>query len=429
MSKQEKKSLVPELRFPEFRDTGEWTVKPFEEVFKRLTTKNAENNQNALTISAQQGLVSQLEYFNKQVAAKDLSGYYLLHKGDFAYNKSYSQGYPMGAIKPLKLYDKGVVSTLYICFRTKKGFSCSFFEHYFETGLINPEIGKIAQEGGRAHGLLNVSVTEFFKDVNLPVTDPKEQQKIADCLTSIDKLITAQTQKLDTLKTHKKGLMQQLFPAEGETVPKLRFPEFRDTGEWMEYQLGQCLSRHPEYGINAPAVPYSDKLPRYLRITDISEDGEIRQDQKVSVGKGVIDENYLDEGDVVLARTGASVGKAYKYRLKDGKLVFAGFLIRVKPDVKKLNSELLFQFLSTEQYWHWVNLTSARSGQPGINGNEYSLLPIPLPPTLNEQQKIADCLASVDELITVQTQKVDALKAYKKGLMQQLFPVMGEVNS
>lgn len=209
-------------------------------------------------------------------------------------------------------------------------------------------------------------------------------------------------------------------------VPTLRFPEFRGKAEWMKYQLGQCLLRHPEYGINAPAVPYSNNLPRYLRITDISEDGEIRQDQKVSVAKGVIDENYLDDGDVVLARTGASVGKAYKYRLKDGKLVFAGFLIRVKPDTRKLNSELLFQFLSTEQYWHWVNLTSARSGQPGINGNEYSLLPIPLPPTLNEQQKIADCLASIDDLITTQTQKLDTLKTHKKGLMLQLFPAEGE---
>jgi len=215
-------------------------------------------------------------------------------------------------------------------------------------------------------------------------------------------------------------------PTEKALVPELRFPEFLDAGEWTKYKLGQCLSRHPEYGINAPAVPYSDNLPTYLRITDISEDGKIRQDQKVSVAKDVTDENYLDEGDIVLARTGASVGKAYKYRAKDGKLVFAGFLIRIKPNIKKLNSELLFQFLSTEQYWRWVKLTSARSGQPGVNGNEYSLLPIPLPPEIEEQQKIADCLSSIDDLITAYTQKHDALKTHKKGLMQQLFPAEGE---
>ncbi len=100
---EKKQGLVPKLRFPEFREAGEWEVKPFEEGFKRLTNKNIENNKNVLTISAQLGLVSQLEYFNKKVAAKDLSGYYLLHRGDFAYNKSYSNGYPMGAIKPAKV--------------------------------------------------------------------------------------------------------------------------------------------------------------------------------------------------------------------------------------------------------------------------------------------------------------------------------------
>lgn len=209
-------------------------------------------------------------------------------------------------------------------------------------------------------------------------------------------------------------------------VPKLRFPEFQDAGEWIQFELGNCLSRHPEYGINAPAVPYTKNLPTYLRITDISEDGNIRQNQKVSVAKKVTDENYLCNGDIVLARTGASVGKSYKYKNTDGELVFAGFLIRVRPNEKKLNSELLFQYLSTEQYWRWVDFSSTRSGQPGINGNEYALLPVPLPPALKEQQKIADCLSSIDDLLTAQTHKVDALKVHKKGLMQQLFPAEGE---
>ncbi|MBK1706093.1 restriction endonuclease subunit S [Halochromatium glycolicum] len=205
-------------------------------------------------------------------------------------------------------------------------------------------------------------------------------------------------------------------------VPRLRFPEFREAGEWEETTLGQNLSRQPEYGINAPAVTYSDELPTYLRITDISDDGQIRQDQKVSIAKKITDENYLNAGDIVLARTGTSVGKAYKYRNEDGRLVFAGFLIRVRPDKSKINSELLFQFLSTGKYWRWVAFTSTRSGQPGINGTEYASLPIQLPPTLKEQEKIAACLSSLDTLIAAQAEKLNALKAHKKGLMQQLFP-------
>lgn len=217
-----------------------------------------------------------------------------------------------------------------------------------------------------------------------------------------------------------------------ELKPRLRFPKFRNAGEWEEKRLGELLLEHPDYGVNAPAVPYSKDLPTYLRITDISDEGYFICDKKSSVAIKVADENYLSDGDIVLARTGASVGKSYKFRKEDGKLVFAGFLIRIKPDPKKINSTFLFNFLYTQQYWNWVIVTSARSGQPGINGNEYATLSIPVPPyggesdSLSEQQKIADCLSSIDDRITAETQKLDTLKAHKKGLMQQLFPAEGE---
>lgn len=188
-----------------------WEEKHFGNVFDRIASKNKENNQNVLTISAQQGLISQLEYFNKSVSAKDVSGYYLLNKGDFAYNKSYSQGYPMGAIKLLKRYEKGVVSTLYICFRPKKGYCESFFDQYFDAGLLNREIAKIAQEGARNHGLLNVSVKEFFDDIKMYVPHLKEQQKIAAFLQSIDKKIDAVALQIEQTKLFKKGLLQQMF--------------------------------------------------------------------------------------------------------------------------------------------------------------------------------------------------------------------------
>ncbi len=209
-------------------------------------------------------------------------------------------------------------------------------------------------------------------------------------------------------------------------VPKLRFPEFRNAPEWEVKPLGESLLRHPEYGVNEPAVPYSDNLPTYLRITDISEDGRFLRNSRTSVDIDASDHNFLHEGDIALARTGASVGKSYKYRAEDGPLVFAGFLIRIRPNKAKIVSDFVSHFLFTEQYWRWVNFTSARSGQPGINGSEYALLPVPTPPLRDEQQKIADCLSSIDELITAQTQKLDALKAHKKGLMQQLFPAEGE---
>ncbi|HGO5301503.1 TPA: restriction endonuclease subunit S [Vibrio harveyi] len=199
-----------------FKDEGgnafpEWKEKRFGDIFTRVTTKNKENNENVLTISAQKGLISQLEYFNKSVAAKDVSGYYLLHKGDFAYNKSYSQGYPMGAIKPLKRYEKGVVSTLYICFRPKSQFSEAFFEQFFDAGMLNREIAKIAQEGARNHGLLNVSVKEFFDDIKLTVPCIEEQKKIAQFLQVVDAKIETVEEQIEQTKKFKKGLLQQMF--------------------------------------------------------------------------------------------------------------------------------------------------------------------------------------------------------------------------
>jgi type I restriction enzyme, S subunit len=256
-----------------------------------------------------------------------------------------------------------------------------------------------------------------------------EQQKIAAFLSSLDDLIAAHNRKLEVLKKYKKGLMQLLFPVERETVSKLRFSKFWNLGEWGERALGDCLMDAPAYGMNAPAVPYSDQLPTYLRITDISEDGYFLADQKKSIAVNVYPNDYLLDGDIVLVRTGASVGKSYRYRIKDGALVFAGFLIRIRPDRGIVDPGFVSQFLTTERYWKWVEKNSARSGQPGINGNEYASLLIPLPSigdirtSLAEQKHIAFFLSSLDDLIAAQTAKIDELREHKKGLIRDLFPV------
>ena len=208
-------------------------------------------------------------------------------------------------------------------------------------------------------------------------------------------------------------------------IPALRFPEFQDTEGWKEYILGDFLLEQPRYGINAPAVPFLEELPTYIRITDISENGCFLPNPKVSVNHGAINDFYLNIGDLVFARTGASVGKCYKYKEKDGKLVFAGFLIKVSPDQTRLSSDFLFQFTFTQQYWKWIDLTSTRSGQPGINSKELASMELYLP-VKDEQQKIADCLSSLDDLIEATAQKVRALEKHKKGLMQQLFPAEGK---
>lgn len=191
---------------------GTWQYLDFDELFERVTRKNKIGNTNVLTISGQNGLISQREYFNKSVASENLAGYTLLERNEFAYNKSYSAGYPMGAIKPLLAYDEGVVSSLYICFRIKNDVDADFhfFRHYFEAGLLNEEISGIAQEGARNHGLLNVGIGDFFK-LRLHVPLLPVQRKIAEAIDVAEAEELLFESQLERFQIEKRALMQQLL--------------------------------------------------------------------------------------------------------------------------------------------------------------------------------------------------------------------------
>jgi len=255
-----------------------------------------------------------------------------------------------------------------------------------------------------------ISKTNIAK-LKLPIPPLPEQQAIASALSDVDALITALEQLITKKRNIKQGAMQQLLTG------KKRLPGF--SGEWEAKRLGDCLSKNPDYGINAPSVPYSDNLPVYIRITDISDDGRFMPEKITSVDNINSNNYFLEKDDLVFARTGASTGKTYLYNPKDGKLVFAGFLIRVKVDSQKLHPQFLKSYTETTMYWNWVNIMSMRSGQPGINGNEYSQLPILLPP-LPEQTAIATILSDMDTEIEALEQKRDKYRALKQGMMQEL---------
>jgi type I restriction enzyme S subunit len=188
---------------------------------------------------------------------------------------------------------------------------------------------------------------------------------------------------------------------------------------WDNMSLKSALKEPPKYGINAAAVPLQGDLPVYIRITDISEDGYFKPTEKVGVNSSLSNLYKLKSDDIVLARTGASVGKSYLYRESDGELVFAGFLIKVSPNTEMLNPEFLFQYFKTEQYWAWIIVNSMRSGQPGVNGNEFASLIIPLP-KIEEQTAIANALSDVDALLTELQNLIAKKQAIKTATMQQL---------
>jgi type I restriction enzyme S subunit len=189
--------------------------------------------------------------------------------------------------------------------------------------------------------------------------------------------------------------------------------------DWKVRPLQACLREKPSYGINAAAVPFSLALPAYIRITDITDEGRYQPQGKVCVNHPHASSYFLMEGDLVLARTGASVGKAYRYRATDGPLVYAGFLIKVTPDPSILLPGYLEALLRTDYYRNWITVMSMRSGQPGINGQEYGILLLPIPSPA-EQHAIATALSDVDGLIAGLEGLLAKKRALKQGAMQQL---------
>jgi type I restriction enzyme S subunit len=190
-------------------------------------------------------------------------------------------------------------------------------------------------------------------------------------------------------------------------------------GDWDIKKLRDCCLVKGEYGINAPAVEFSYDLPAYLRITDIDDYGNYSIDKKASVGDPNFEQFILKNGDIVFARTGATVGKTYLYKPTDGTLVFAGFLIRFRANENLLTSQHLKYFTETKHYWDWVKTVSMRSGQPGINAEEYASLKIPLPP-LPEQRAIAKVLSTADAAIHTTEKLIAQKELRKKWLMRQL---------
>ena len=381
-------ALVPALRFEGFSDP--WEQRKLGEVAHRVIRKNEEGMSDLpLTISAQHGLVDQRDFFNSQVASRDMRGYYLLERGEFAYNKSTSSDSPWGAIKRLTEYEKGCLSTLYICFGLDEG-DPDFLVTYYETSRWHRGIRMIAAEGARNHGLLNIAPGDFFEtELTLP-GKIEEQTAIGALFAKLDSLIALHQRKHEKLKTVKQSLLEKMFPKEGEDVPEIRFEGFTDP--WEQRRLGEISE---SYSGGTPSVGnesyYGGDIP-FIRSAEISSDStELRLTEK---GLDNSSAALVESGCVLYALYGATSGEVAISRIR-GAINQA--ILAIVPS-KNNNAEFIAAWLRREK--PKILDTYLQGGQGNLSGAIVKDLTLALP-SGEEQSRIGALFQKLDSLIAL----------------------------
>lgn len=421
MKPEPKRKLMPSLRFPEFQDAPEWEEKNLGNVSIFV---NERMPLEQLTLA---------EYISTENILPDYEGV-----------KTASKLPPTGSVTRFKTNDvlisnirpylkkvwlsnkEGGASNDVIVVRAKEKIN----DRYLSFILKNDAFIEYVMKGAKGVKMPRGDIS-LMKEYPLACPSIPEQQKIADCLSSLDDLIAAQGQKLSTLKSHKKGLMQQLFPAAGETLPPLRFPEFQDAPEWETATLDSKVIKVGS-GItpNGGEKNYKKKGRPFVRSQNVGW-GELILDDVAFIDEAThatFSATEIKMGDVLLNITGASIGRSAvaDSRIQGGNVNQHVCIIRLKT--KELSPEYLNQYLLSQYGQKQVDSFQAGGNRQGLNFAQVRSFAIPLPQDVDEQIKVAEFLLSIDEQIAAQSQKLDALKSHKKGLTQQLFPSPEEVD-
>lgn len=378
MDKKNKNPNVPNLRF----NNDPYKKYNLYEFATRVTRKNKDNVSNLpLTISAQYGLVDQVSFFNKTVASKDMSGYYLLKNGEFAYNKSYSNDYPWGAIKRLDLYDMGCLSTLYICFKTNDNIvNSNYLVHYFESSKWHKQVADIAGEGARNHGLLNIGVNDFFNTKHA-VPTIENQIKIAGFLDLIEKRIQTQIKIIDSYFSLSKAISNTLI---GQSKGNTR--------------LRECLNCYS-----------SNTMESVIKQEDLG-------DYPVYGANGIIKKinNYeIEYPSIAIVKDGSGVGKMFKLSGKYSILSTLNYLTS-KPGY---DIDYIYYALKQKSLKKYV----VGSGIPHIYFKDYEQEKIYIPQNELQQQNITSVLQSIDEEIGNEIKQLKNYELLKKYLLKNMF--------
>ena len=411
-----KKSDAPAIRFKGFSDA--WEQRKLEDYLTVSAEKNTGNiygRSDVLSVSGDYGIVNQIEFQGRSFAGASVSNYGVVQTGDVVYTKSPLNSNPYGIIKTNK-GKPGIVSTLYAVYHPKENAFSDFIQVYFEQhARMNNYMHPLVNKGAKND--MKVSAENALKG---PVCFPSriEQESISAFFSVLDNLITLHQRKFEKLTNVKKSMLEKMFPQNGSSYPEIRFKGFTDP--WEQRKLSEMCGTF-EYGLNAAAKEF-DGNNKYIRITDIDDASREFLLSDLSSPDICLDgmsKYLLSSGDIVFARTGASVGKTYIYRENDGIVYFAGFLIRAKVNQDN-DAEFVFQSTLSPSYEKYIHITSQRSGQPGVNAQEYGEYDL-FAPSKEEQQRIGHFLRGIDNLITLHQRELEKLQNIKKSMLEKMF--------
>jgi type I restriction enzyme S subunit len=413
--------IIPELRFPEFVKNEEWEYLNGNMLFEPISNKNHNSDLPILAVTQEQGAIPrELIDYHVTVSKKSIESYKVVEIGDFIISLRSFQG----GIEYSNYL--GLCSPAYIILRKKSDVENDFYRHYFKSYQLIQDLNR------NLEGIRDGKMVSYkqFSEILIPMPKKSEQQKIASCISSLDELIAAHNDKLETLKNHKKGLMRNLFPQEGQKVPNYRFPEFENDSEWMKKKLGNEISYFKGFAFKSK--DYTSIGRRIVRVSDMGFD-YIKNEDKAIYLKEEEASQYkkweLQENDLIITTVGSKppgydslVGRTIVVKSKDESSLLNqnAVCLRVNKNIEQVFFNSLFKRNEYINFFKSIIRGNAKQGSVTLeNLFQYQVL---VPKSTKYQNKIASCLSALDELITAQSEKIKQLQEHKNGLMQGLFP-------
>lgn len=411
---------TPNVRFKGF--TEDWEQRKLKEIANKVSEKNKNNEfSEPFTNSAEQGIISQKDYFDREIVNNEnLDGYYIVRNDDFIYNPRISVTAPVGPINRNRLGRNGVMSPLYTVFRTHD-IDNLYLEFYFKTTKWH-RFMKLNGDSGARFDRFTISSTQFM-EMPIPYPTLDEQQKIGKYFDSLDRLITLHQQKCDETKEFKKYMLQNMFPQKDEKVPKIRFDGF--TGDWEQRKLGD-VTESIKNGYTYKADGSREHQYKITRIESISS-GALNIEKLGSSDN--INENYkLEDGDILFSHINSLpyIANTAIYTSNLGEIYHGMNLLNIRAKHEIIDSHFLLHLLKKESSRNWFRIIA----KPAVNQASISTAEVSsfvfMMPNMEEQKRISSVLDNIDNLLTLHQQKCNALKEFKKYMLQNMFPQKGE---